>query len=408
MGPLTNARTYLGRRLSAGQVVDMYQHVRNRRRSGGQLTPPNSRRRAVGVARPRRTTGSIRRRITRTSNTPHGVTVVKGKTKLKRRGKKRMKLSPKFKASVKQVIDNNKVHGYYQDNRIDVIDPGAAAGQQNVEKFPTRTTVSAGYLFQYDRVLHAASRLWNQKAATINPLVTDGGNFAPTDSVIEVTKQWWTFRMRNNSSRRATYRIYKCGKKNSSITSDAYSCWVQGLAQMAADGQLIAGNTIFSMHTGPTLSNQFRTAWKAEEIKFSLDPGEYYEFSVNGPAMTYRGQDFYDAGVYKSVQKQDIQLIVSENVDMVGTHNGGVTGPSGYAPNLGAEAGQERTYVEGTYHCHLALPEKVGGITTAFSTLFQNVNRVRRTCIDDFQNTVFAGNLIHRRDPENPVNEVVS
>lgn len=406
MAPRTTSRSAIGRRLSAGQVVDMYNHVRNRRRAGGMLTPPNSRRRAVGMARPRRSTASIRRRTTGPSD-PHGIRVTKGKTRVKLRGKKHVKVSPKLKAQVKQVINGNKVHGYYQDNRIDVIDPGANPGQQNVEQFPNRTNASAGYLFQYDRVLHAASRLWNGKAANFNPLVTDANNFTPNDSVIEVIKQWWTFRLRNNSSRKATYRIYKCQKRNQSQGTDALESWTQGLTQMGTDGQLISAPSIFLMHTGPTLSNQFRVGWKAEEIKFSLDPGEYYTFNVTGPSMTYRGQDFYDAAVYKPVQKQDMQLICSMNVDMVGTHNGGVTGPSGYANNLGTEAQQERTYVEGTYHCHLALPEKVGGTTTAFATLFTNNNRVRRTAIDDNQTMNFAGNLVHRRDEENPAIEVV-
>lgn len=255
----TASRTAIGRRLSAGQVMDMYSHVRNRKRAASNYpTPSSSRRRAVGVARPRRLTASIRRYSAGKSD-PHSVRVTKGKSRIKRRGKKAMKVPSKLKAQVKQVINSNKVHGYYQDNRIDVIDPGLRGGQQNVEQFPTRGTASEGFLFQYDRILHAASRLWNGKAATVNPLVTDVGNFGANDSVIEVTKQWWTFRMRNNSSRRVDYRIYKCQKKNSSLGSDAYDSWANGLAQMAGDGQLVAGNSIYLMHTGPTLSNQFRT-----------------------------------------------------------------------------------------------------------------------------------------------------
>lgn len=372
-----------------------------------------SRRPVSGVGRSRRL-ATIRRTAVRSSASRlssagigHNATVRRGKNRIKLRGRKKIKVSPKLRASIKQVTEGNKVRGYYQDNRIDIIEPGQLGGQQDVEQFPTRGTGRAGYLFHWDRVLHAASRLWNLKGAVLDPNVTDVNNFNADSTVVEVVKQWWTFRMRNNSSRRAMYRIYKCQKRNSSLANNAITAWSAGLTQMNADGQLITTPNFNQMHTGPTLSNQFRTAWKAEETKITLDPGEYYEFSVSGPSMTYRGQDFFNGSTYNNVQKQDIQIIVACNVDMVGTHSGGVAGNAGYAPDsVVAEPAQERTYIEGTYHAHLAMPEKVGGVTTTVGTLFQNSNRIRRTCIDDFQPQTFGTN-IHRRDEENPVIETV-
>nr|QJI53709.1 MAG: capsid protein [Cressdnaviricota sp.] len=270
----------------------------------------------LGVVR-RSTVSSSASRLS-SAGLGHNATVKRGKKRIKVRGRKKVKVSPRLKASIMQVTNNNKVRGYYQDNRIDILDPGQLGGQNSVEQFPRRGNPFAGFLFHYDLVLHAASRLWNNKASNTAPLVTDLGNFDPTSTVIEVTKQWWTFRMRNNSSRRVTYRIYKCQKKNSALLPRAIDAWSQGLTQMVNDGQLIMANPNPSaMHTGPTLSNQFRQAWKAEETKVVLDPGEYHEFSVSGPAMTYRGQDFYEAATYKTVQRQDIQIIVSSNVDMV-------------------------------------------------------------------------------------------
>lgn len=384
-----------GRSLTRSPPSTYRSRVRRATRSSSMAySRRSSRARASGVRRTSTAAGS------------HGAQVSKGKKRLTRRGRKKIKVSPKLKAAIKQTVDNNKVRGYFQDNRIDILDPGQLGGQQSVEQFPLRGSSHAGYLFNYDRILHAASRLWNAKAANNNPDVTDANNFDPTNTVIECVKQWWTFRMRNNSSRTATYRIYKCQKKNSSLTNNAITAWSGGLTQMAADGQLLTPANINIMHTGPTLSNQFRTAWKAEEMKIILDPGEWYEFSVSGPCMTYRGQDFYNANVYQPVQKQDIQIIVSSNVDLVGSHTAGVVNNAGYAPDFVAETSQERTYIEGTYHAQLAMPEKVGGVTTAVGTIFQNTNRIRRTVIDEFQPVTF-GTAIHRRDEENPVVEAV-
>src|SRR6185437_3419108 len=182
--------------------------------------------------------------------------IIKYKKKLRLKGRKRVKVSRKLRAKITQVVEGNKVHGYFQDNRVDLLDPGLLPGQQNVERLPNRTLNFGGYLFNYDRVLHAASRLWNNKGPVQSPQITDLNNFNPLDTVIEVNKQWWVFRMRNNSMRTATIRIYKCQSRNAVQLSDALFQWTQGLAQMVTDGQLVSASTsVNTMHTGPHLAN---------------------------------------------------------------------------------------------------------------------------------------------------------
>jgi len=342
--------------------------------------------------------------------------VTRSRKRIKVKGAKRVKVSFKLKRKIQQVTESAKVHGYFQDNRIDLCDPGAFAGGQNVERLPNRTLTFGGYLFNYDRVLHAASRLWNGKAGNISPSIFDPLNFNPNDTVIHVNKQWWTFRMRNNSTRTSSIRVYKCQSKNAVQNADALVQWTAGIQQMGTDGQLIASTPALSvntLHTGPTIANQFRKAYKTETITIHIQPGQEYSFSVNGPTMVYRGQDFYDANTYRPIQKQDIQLLWVSNVDMVGTHNASADtlGAYGYAPDTSvavtpAQQQLEKVYVESTYHCNLSLPEKVGGVlqSNVIGSLFQNGNRVRRTCIDEFGATTgFLFN--HRRDEMNPIQE---
>lgn len=357
-----------------------------------------------------------RRRVQSSYKTSNAVTsvsdrqpkIVRGKRKIHLKGRKHVKVSANLRKKIVQVTDSHKVHGYFQDNRVDILEPGSLPGQQTVERIPNRTTGYQGYLFNYDRILHAASRLWNGKAANQNPVYTDVNNFNPADSVIEVNKQWWTFRMRNNSQRTATLHFYKCQSKNAVQLSSAFDSWSLGLAQMVADGSMVStGITTNTMHTGPTTSVQFRAGWRSECTKVILDPGQAYTFSISGPAMTYRGQNFYDQGTYKTVQKQDIHLIVASNVDLAGSEAaiGGAAGPAGYVGDASVpEFAQERVYIEGTYHCNLSMPEKVGGISTAVASIFQNANRVRRVCVDDFQPVAFSA-LLHRRDEENPITQ---
>lgn len=368
----------------------------------------------AGNAKRQRTMGTqtAKRGAVYVPSNPRNPKISKSRKKLKIKGRKRVKVSRKLRSQILQVSDSNKVHGYFQDNRIEALDPGFNPGKQNVEIAPNRTLTLAGYLFNYDRVLHAASRLWNGKGQVQAPAVGDALNFAPRDTVIQVFKQWWTFRMRNNSTRTVTYRIYKCQKKkNSLILADAYTAWTNGLGDMFNEGQLVTNINQNLLHTGPTLSNQFRGGWTSEVIKVEMEPGQSYSFNVNGPAMTYKGADFYDSATYRAQQPQDIQLIFSGNVDIVGSHTaGGVVGNFGYVNDAStAQPSMERVYIESTYHCSLAMPEKVAGVTQPVfigSTIFQNTNRVKRICIDDFEPTTF--DLMHRRDEQNPQAEVVS
>lgn len=354
--------------------------------------------------------------VARTTATERTVKVKKPrKAKVKPKKEKHVKFSKAFKTKVHEIMDGDKVHGYYQDNRIDTLEPAQLASQQNVQRLPNQGLGFAGYLFNYDRVLHTVGRMWGQKSAIQNPQISDVNGFDPTNTVIEVKKQWWTFRLRNNSSRTVHIRVYKCARRSNppaGFTGDPLTAWSAGITQMVADKQLLATPvlTANTLHTGPTISNQFRSEWKNDCVKITMEPGQYYTFNIEGPQMTYRGQDFYESGTYRSVQKQDVQLIWVSNADLVGTHTGTTAGNYGYAPDsISTEPYSERVIVESTYHCAVAMPEKVGGIlqVAAFNTdtNFQNTARIRKTAIDDFASTTF-GTTLDRRDEENPQAQV--
>jgi len=230
------------------------------------------------------------------------------------------------------------------------------------------------------------------------------------DSVITVNKQWWTFKLRNNSARIASIRVYKCAPKNVSMIANAYNAWRDGLTRMQAEGELVNTVPVNQLHTGPSFSNQFSSTWKTETIEIQLNPGQAYTFSVNGPSMTYRGQDFYDNATYRVIQKQDIQLIWVSNVDLIGSETAGAAGNFGYVGNAFNESGQERVVVDSQYYCSMNMPEKVGGILTPVAIglpqLFQNTNRVRRKVADDFLTKTFGTNA-HRRDEHDPDTHMV-
>lgn len=411
-----------------------YQKLRKRKTmTNGHPTPPNTgkrKRRSSVVTH----SGSGRRKLSYSAATGKRKSSKKSKSKkskstnerqpevrttsgkVKLKGHKAVKVSKSLSEKIGKIIEGKDIHGYYQDTRLDILEPGLLAGQQNVELLPNRTYAEAGFLFPWSRVLHAASRLWNAKTGNVNnPQPTDAGNFPSGDTVVTVNKQWWTFRLRNNSSRTAEIRVYKCQPKNSVVQASALEAWTQGITQMIADGEAIGSVPVLSvnyLHTGPTLSNQFRNAFKADTIQIKLEPGQQYTFNVNGPAMKYEGQKFYDAAVYRPVQKQDIQLIWSSNVDLVGSHDT-ITGLNPYWGRVpDAFAGSptmERIIVESTYHVAMCMPEKTLGTISVGQNYA--TSRERKLCIDDITPKAFgvpATSFIHRRDEENPQAEMVT
>lgn len=310
-------------------------------------------------------------------------------------GKKKIKVSRKFAQMVKVVNEPNQVYGTYSHIYNQVLGPGLTGRQtvQYIGRAAPPSVVDTG-LFGALRVLHAASRLFNGKAANFAPHISDTGYLNIFTSNISVVKQWMTYRVKNNFERTVTMSLMQCiSKRASAVAADPIGAWASELTQAQIEGYIIGTPTvnINNLYTSPSILQAWNKEWKFDELMITLEPGQTYEFSVDGPSMEYRMADFYEtvpANTFMFSQKQDVHLVARWWFDQV-IDSTGLTGARNSEPlAVGTNVAGGNINFEGHYVCRLKLPENVGFVNPAVVTpgaTQQMDKRVNVKCFDMFQ-----------------------
>lgn len=328
--------------------------------------------------------------------------VKKGNRRLK--GTKHVKVSKLFKAKVKECSSANHVYGYFQANFKARILNQPVTNKTYIDDLAMSPSSLNGSLFSFANVLHAASRLWNGKAANATPKFDDAGSLDNKTSVINVRRQWCTMRFKNNSTRTIRAKHFLCTPKSQQSLFTANQAWYQGITDMIANTRLIGTPTVTQNHlfTHPKTVDQFNQYFTSSETDYTLEPGQSIEENIEGPSMLYDAGKFWYSGNYCVHQKQDIYSFVVYWYDLcvglVPTVNlvGYINEASGSTDGL---------LVQSTYHCQLNMPEPVGWISTGVVPAagpVQLTNRQKRFCYDEFNTDNTAETAVDREDEQNP------
>lgn len=304
---------------------------------------------------------------------------------VKMKGNKKVKVSKDLKMKIQKTIAGNDIYGYFQSNQLENLRATQTRGQ-DVRQFPNSGFASyAGMLFDPQRILHCASRLWNRKDANITPLLGDTNNLPSGTTEVKVLKQWWTFRLTNNYSRAIHIRVFKCQSKANQTSTNATDAWSNGLANMFNNGFCRDENNtsvvVNDLYTTPKLSDTFNQFYKMDTITITLEPGQKYDFSVQGPAKEYDFTKFWNGGTYIPYQKDDVSLIWAINTDLAWSNTSA-------APGRGTmQDTSESVFLESTYHCRMSMPENV--LSTFVPAVLTNPiqvaqGRKKSIVIDDF------------------------
>ena len=118
--------------------------------------------------------------------------------------------------------------------------------------------------------LHAASRLWNGKAANATPTILDGGVLDNKTSVINVRKQWVTMRFKNNSNRTIRAKHFLCTQSQQSLFTPNQA-WYLGINDMISNSCLIGTPTVTQNHlfTHPKTVDQFNQYFSSSETDYT-------------------------------------------------------------------------------------------------------------------------------------------
>lgn len=318
---------------------------------------------------------------------------------------KKVKISPEFKAKVNKAIASKAIHGYFQANQIEAAQVGLRPNMQSFHRLPNQAQPYAGSLFNPTRIMYVAARLWNNRAASLNYAFPHPDNFDEYKTDIHVKKQWWKFRARNNTERTLFVTVYlSTPKKNTTAGGDPVQAWDIGLIEMAARGELIGKQAnalgfeqnrplVETLYTTPELSNNFRDLYKNSKTCYTVEPGQSFEWSVNGPQMKYEYSKMYHQDIYQPFQKCDIWQTIVVHLDTTSFLEGGV------AHARVVNQLEHQLIVESTYHCFMECPARAGQDNPSDTNLTA-VHDVK--CIDDWTSGPLADGSAHRVDETNP------
>ena len=254
-----------------------------------------------------------------------GVTVRRA---AKRAGRKRLvqrkravKVGKRLRDKVNKVINANedKHEGTYycyerpqvliqkEDNLKDIYAyPNYNKGAGNDTNF---SNINGGELFSFNRVLDAASKLYNAKASLEEPAINNDNNFDYNKTVIDVNFQKAQFWIRNNSKRTYHLRLYVCKAKQTNIDNASSVNPVQTWRDIVEDYNE-AGTGGVKNYTGfgtvnvsvtrmrtqykcePDMYPGFNKAFEVKKVDFVVEPGQTTSHTVYGPSGEMSGVDY--------------------------------------------------------------------------------------------------------------------
>lgn len=362
-------------------------------------------------------------------------------TKVRRFGKKKVvKVSAGLRKKIQKVLDTDKVVGKYFHISYYQMTPGkpfsgAFDDQQSVEYFGQVTTNGLTGVAQQDNrllfsplwVIHSVARLMNPVGVTKNSgsvlnlkTVTDDNN-AQTNNFylqlktgrVKVLKQSATYRIRNNSGRSVTLKIYCLQPKTIDLSRtvgwNPVDAWNSSMDLQdpsatfpGGSGENPTGVRLETLYATPKLCSQFKNLYKMDETIVQIDAGKEYNYKVDGPSMEYSYAKFWNDSVFYDKQKFTKQVMIVAYNDLVRTSLG-TTGR--YTDRSVNDANS--IVIEQTSYIKFAIPDQVGlNLLNVIPTGGNVVLQSKRYCygIDNYQGETQQGVVDYTGD-ENPQQE---
>lgn len=275
----------------------------------------------------------------------------------------------------------------------------------------------SNWAFDPEDILHAASVLWNNKSDSqgnriwtnsqnlgIAESAGNGGNVGISDLKlpgrskygmnvkITVKRCHEVYKMKNESQRTITLKIYLCEPRRVGVMGNqTYSMplvdeapatstdlnnigspaqvWDSELRKQKASGMNMSNSIPSQLYNKPNLCPVFNKTYKTDETTVVLEPGQVYDYYINGPTnYTMNFSNFFqgagtDAILYNGVQKFMRYPLFTAYVDLV---SDGTT--SGRYPTTAAGQGFQGIAVERHMKMFLECPSTVGGGITLLSS----------------------------------------
>jgi hypothetical protein len=362
-------------------------------------------------------------------------TGVRSKSRFKRKRKRRTKVGKRLRKKVKQVLadEENSICGTHINLPRMTVERAEVDHLKSWTLFPHGKTSSgvspgrkhSGDVHSWNKILHAASCMYNDKVATEFPDIGDAGNFSNSTLVVDVLYHKMKVWIKNNSNRTYYISLWKFTSKKTQFGDyNPLYMWERARNQesLTAPGALVEGFTFNTLdqtrlvqtewpHT-PRMYYQMRKFWDMQEIKIILEPGQVTEQTIMLPTGKMTGADYFVDGTYQDYHKGNVRMAMSYIVDPIqaklNTEDPSV-GEAGYFkdPNntLQANPPEGGLILETKIHTKIKMPEQAGfELTTATSGAQELGYRMPKIFFEDYQSTlaVTSNRVLRRTDPVEP------
>lgn len=265
----------------------------------------------------------------------------RGKVSSKKKGKTLMKLNPRFRKAVKQVIRNFGPKGFFTERFYSRLTPGNMknlnydvgggwlTGQEGTTDTPQGRVLM---FFDPTRVNEAASVLFNGATVQGSKQYDANLHFDIEQAQIDVLKQWVKMEMKNNTSRTMYVKIWTWQFKNNYEVLRTGS-FVGEWADCALDeannvGKInVSGATTEEFGMSPKLSPSMRKRFAMEEKLIILEPGKSYVHTIQGPSQLYDFSKFKENTTYTPYHKFVKGCMIQLSTDLTGS-------TTAYAPGI--------------------------------------------------------------------------
>jgi len=348
-----------------------------------------SRARSVSFSRSRSRVSRSRSRVSGDrvhTDDYHALGTHKGKSVVKK-AKKVVKLKPAMKNAIKKVFQTSDLQGRFTKKVISFlwfggVSPGGVYGTGNYNNKQRMDYLQVSTAFTPLAFMEAARILWKNapQAAGSTPVADATYDFALTNFRPTVINSYVKIKIRNNSTRayHVDLMIIRTKKRAAGLEPRG-DLEAQLAARAEASEAGNAGGNVFSdnlekLGLMPTDVDGWRANWQPEVVTVMLQPGQTYEYFVQGPRMEEMNYaKLLNGDIIEEDQKTTRWFLVRYYTDLISSGGSGSTaGTPGYFAETSALTGGvwdgRGLCVDQTFHVHMKMPENVGfqyGSTTS-------------------------------------------
>jgi len=320
--------------------------------------------------------------------------------------KKRVKVSPAFKAKVIAATNSKLVTGYKEDFYYQGVF-GSGIDQQAVGWNPALAVANAPSQWSFLPLyfLDAVSCLFHNKlVANSWAFANEMGSYVAALSAdnlkFHVADSYEVYHFKNNTNRGLRLKLYECAPKRISLSSptpavigsgtaggevdalqNPVTYWFNALGTDSNNGQNLSNVTPAFLNLAPAQSPTFARGYKTGMSEVFLEPGGTYTYKLQGPSnMDIDMEKYYVNGVLQDIQKyaRYVMPVVSSElcVDTAsGTKNVFGRMPWAQNGNGGFVLGCERKL-----YTKIKMPEQTGFVESAITVGNTQDLNLRKNC----------------------------